>query len=400
MSALSRRSFVRTVGAGSVGALALPLIAARGQEALVGSIASGSGAEDIELPPFVADLAARERQGVPKALRLDSNENPNGPGAAALDAMRAMFGESSRYPDMPASDLRTAIAKRHGVLAENVVTGCGSGEILRMSVNCFTDRTRALVSAAPTFEDPAAHAQRMGVAVRAVPVDRTLRLDLAAMATSAAGAGLVFFCNPNNPTSTVHGARAMEEFVRRVLRASPDTTILIDEAYHEYVEDPTYASSIPLAMENPRVIVSRTFSKIFGLAGMRVGYAVGQAATIKRLEKERLPSAVNVLGATAALASLNDAVHLDKERALNHAVKEFTRSFFEKAGYRVVPSHTNFIMVDIRRDSKQFQDACRKRDILVGRPFPPLTTLARVSLGTMDEMRRASDIFKSVLSIA
>jgi histidinol-phosphate aminotransferase len=269
-----------------------------------------------------------------------------------------------------------------------------------MSVNCFTDRAHPLVSAAPTFEDPAAQAQRMGVAVRAVPVDRALRLDLAGMGAGAEGAGLVFFCNPNNPTSTVHSGRAVQDFVRRVLRSSPDTTILIDEAYHEYVEDPTYATSIPLAMENPRVIVSRTFSKIFGLAGMRIGYAIGHTSTMKRLEKERLPSSVNVLGATAALASLNDTAHIDRERALNHSVKEFTRSFFEKAGYRVVPSHTNFVMVDIRRDSKQFQDACKKRDILVGRPFPPLTTLARVSLGTMDEMRRATDVFKSVLSVA
>ena len=400
MSSLSRRSFVRAVGAGSVGALAVPLIAARGQEAYSRVLTTEGSAAGLDLPPFEAELAERARRGVPKALRLDSNENPNGPSAAALDAMRGMFGESSRYPDLAISDLRTAIAKRHGVTVDNVLTGCGSSEVLRMAVNTFTDRAHALVTAAPTFEDPASQATRLGVPVRTVPVDANLRLDLSAMATSANGAGLVFFCNPNNPTSTVHGAAAVRDFVQRVLRASPDTTILIDEAYHEYVEEPTYSTAIPLAIENARVIVSRTFSKIFGLAGMRVGYAIGQVETIKRLQKDQLPSGVNVLAATAALASIGDAAHIEQERALNRAAKDYTRGFFEKAGYRVIPSHTNFIMVDIRRDSKAFQDACRARDILVGRPFPPLTTLARISIGTMDEMRRATDVMKAVLAIA
>jgi histidinol-phosphate aminotransferase len=395
MSSLTRRSFVKTVGTGSVGVIALPLIAARGNEAAVGELARGRA-----LTATAGESRAPLRIASPKALRLDSNENPNGPGEAALNAIRAMFDEAPRYPDVPSSDIRDAIAKRHGVAAENVVVGCGSGEILRMAAYAFTRPTRALVTAAPTFEDPTRHAQMAGAQIRAVPVDASLKLDLAAMAGQCAGAGLVFLCNPNNPTGTVHGARAIKDFVARVTRTSPETTILIDEAYHEYVEDESYATSVPLAMENPRVIVARTFSKIYGMAGLRVGYALGGTEAIKSLQEQKLPNAINVLGAAAALATLNDAAHIEREQSLNRIAKDVTRRFFERAGYRVIPSQANFIMVDVRRDSREFQDACRKHDVLVGRPFPPLTTMARISIGTLNEMQRALDVFKQVLSVA
>jgi histidinol-phosphate aminotransferase len=315
-----------------------------------------------------------------------------------MAGIRAALGEASRYPLTSPEGLRKAIAAAHGVSVDNVLLGCGSTEVLRMAVDAFTSRTRALVTATPTFEVPADRAYVIGAPVDAVPVDAELRLDLPAMAARSAGAGLVFLNNPNNPTGTLHSARAVNDFVRRVLADSPDTTILVDEAYHEYVEDPSYATALPLAMETPRVIVSRTFSKVYGLAGLRVGYAIAHPDTVKAMARHQLDVAVNVLGVSAAQAALADRDLVARERRLNHEAREFTQRFFEAAGYRVAPSHANFFMADIRRDSKDFQGACEKQGVLVGRPFPPLTTHARVSIGTMDEMRAAVEVFKRVLA--
>src|SRR2546422_46930 len=152
--------------------------------------------------------------------------------------------------------------------------GAGSWELLRIAVRLYTSSSRPLVTAAPTFELPEKMAEQLGVGVRRVPVDKDGRLDLDAMAEAARWAGLVFLCNPNNPTSTVHSARAVVDFVARVGQESPDTAILVDEAYHDYVTDPGYATAVPLALEHPNVVVARTLSKAYGMAGMRVGYAL------------------------------------------------------------------------------------------------------------------------------
>ena len=394
---LSRRTFVKAASAGGLGALTVPLIAARGSEAWRESL-SVAIPEPLATTGFAADERAPWRIAAPDALRLDSNENPNGPGAAALDAIRAMFREAPRYPDAPITDLQQAIARALAVSPDNVILGCGSGEILRMAVYAFTAPDRALVTASPSFEDPVAHAQITRAPVRASAVDRDLRLDLGRMADDAARAGLVFFCNPNNPTATVHGAAAVRDFIARVNQRAPECTILVDEAYHEYVDDPSYATAIPLALENPRVIVVRTFSKVFGMAGLRVGYAVGRPETLRQMNRHRLPNNINVLAAAAAIATLPDRAHIDTERRLNRAAREFTRQTLEGMGYRSTPSSTNFIMVPIGRDSRAFKDACAKHGVLVGRPFPPLTTHARISIGTMDEMKRAVDVFRQVLT--
>jgi histidinol-phosphate aminotransferase len=394
---LSRRSFVKTASVGGLGALTVPLIAARGSEALRGSAVSfESGAGGA------AGLASDERLGyrlaAPDAIRLDSNENPNGPGAAALDAIRAMFSEAPRYPDVSITNLRETIARQLNVAPDHVIAGCGSGEILRLAVYAFTSPERALVTASPSFEDPVYHAQITRAPVRASAVDGALRLDLARMLDDSSGAGLVFLCNPNNPTATVHGATAVRDFIARVNARAPECVVLVDEAYHEYVEDPSYATAVPLALENPRVVVVRTFSKVFGMAGLRVGYAIGRPETLRQMQRHRLPNNVNVLAAAAAIATIPDTKHIDQERRANRAAREFTRGAFERLGYKSVESQTNFLMVPIGRDSREFKDACAKHGVLVGRPFPPLTTHARISIGTMDEMKKAVDVFTQVLT--
>ncbi len=383
---VTRRSFVKVVGAGGLGAFAAPFLSARGAEA-----ASAASLDAmLQAPPA----------GTPVGIRLDSNENPNGPGRAVLDAVHEAFGVSNRYPAGPTTELVKALAKARGVTIENILMGCGSTEILSIAVRKFTSPTKALVMASPTYEDPAAVAKVFGTPVTAVPVTGDLKLDLDAMAEAARGAGLVYLCNPNNPTGTVHGAAEVNDFIAKLGQTSPDTTILVDEAYHEFVEDPSYATAIPVAMQNPRVFVARTFSKIYGMAGMRLGYAIGMPETIKAMTPLKLGHSTNMLAVAAALAALKDPAHVEREQRLNHDSKAFTQKFFEKSGYTVIPSAANFMMVDIRRDSKQFQADCKAHGVLVGRPFPPLTTHARISIGTLAEMRRAAEVFKRVLVTA
>ncbi len=393
---LSRRTFVKTASVGGLGALTAPLIAARGSEASREPFGlfepRGSAGR------FAWEERAASRVLSPDAIRLDSNENPNGPGQVALDAIRAMFGEASRYPDVPSVELQQAIARQLQVTPENVVVGCGSGEILRMSSYAFTGPERALVTAAPSFEDPVRHSEQMKAPIRAVPVDASLGLDLDRMLAETSGAGLVFLCNPNNPTATVHGASAVKEFIAQVNRRSPECIVMVDEAYHEYVDDSSYATAIPLALENPKVVAVRTFSKVFGMAGLRAGYAVGRPETLRRMQPHKLPNSINALAAAAAIASLPDQAHIERERQLNRTARDFTRKTFEGLGFKSGASNTNFIMVPIGRDSRAFKDACARRGILVGRAFPPLTTHARISIGTMDEMKKAAEVFREVLS--
>lgn len=382
--AISRRAFVGSLAWGGAAVLSGTAISARGREATTGD--------------WWREEAAGQLTPV-QGIRLDSNENPNGPAPAALDAVGSAFSEAARYPRSPASQLTAALARLHGVQEENIVVGAGSGEILRMAVYGFTSPTRPLVQALPTFEDPGRYAELIGTPVRAIPVDRQLRLDLNGMAAQVEGAGLVFFCNPNNPTATVHPAKAVADFTARVNKVSPTTIVLVDEAYHHFVEDPGYQTAIPLAMDNPRVIVCRTFSKIYGMAGLRIGYAIGQAESMKALRRHRLGNSVNVLGAAAAIASLPLTAHIEREKQRNHDAREFTRRAFASWGYQVGPSEANFVMVDIRRDAAEFQKACRANGVLVGRVFPPLTTHARISIGTEAEMPQAIEVFRKVLGV-
>jgi histidinol-phosphate aminotransferase len=176
--------------------------------------------------------------------------------------------------------------------------------------------------------------------------------------------------------------------------------ILMDEAYHEYVEDPNYSTSIPVSMDNPKVFTVRTFSKVFGMAGLRAGYAIGRPEALAPMGKHKLSSGVNVLAAACGIATLPDQAHINAEIKVNRDAKSYTVKAFEAMGFKPSASQANFIMVPIGRDSRAFKDACAKQGVLVGRPFPPLTTHARISIGTMDEMKKATEVFKSVLGSA
>jgi histidinol-phosphate aminotransferase len=399
--ALSRRKFMQSASAVGLGAFAAPLISGRGNEAFAAAMSEPGfypGMAPTALSAVEERLAYRSK--FKAGIRLDSNENPNGPGKAALEAVRGMFTESNRYPDDTEGELAAAIAKHQAVATQNVLMACGSGEILRSACYAYTGPGKHLVMGSPTFETPGGFAESMGARVERVPVDKQLRLDLDQMLDKATGAGLIFFCNPNNPTATVWGQSDVNNFIAQVNKRSPNTMILMDEAYHEYVEDPNYKTSIPVSMNNPKVFTVRTFSKVFGMAGLRAGYAIGRPEALAPMAKHKLSSGVNVLAAACGIATLPDQGHINSEIKVNRDAKAFTVKAFEQLGFKPSASQANFIMVPIGRDSRAFKDACAKQGVLVGRPFPPLTTHARISIGTMDEMKKAVEVFKSVLSSA
>jgi histidinol-phosphate aminotransferase len=378
---VSRRSFLGALKPGAP-AFSPAFVAARGREAFT---AEGATAD----PPPAS------------AIRLDSNENPLGPGPAAMEALTRAFADAGRYPTNArpsTTDLRAAVARRVGAQPENVALGAGSWETLRTAVRLYTSSSRPLVTASPSFELPETMAGQLGIGVRKVPVDKDGRINLDQMAEAARWAGLVFLCNPNNPTSTVHPAGAVAEFVARVRKESPETAILIDEAYHDYVTDSAYATALPLALEHPNVFIVRTLSKAYGMAGMRVGYAVGQPHTIEGFNRWAITFNQNSLAVAAAVASLDDPAHIAAERARNAEARTLTTRFFTDLGYKVMDSQTNFVFAEIGRSAGEFKEACAKRGIVVGREFPPLQkTHARVSIGTIDEMQRAGVVIAEVL---
>jgi len=386
--ALTRRGFVQSLGVGAAGVLTSSWVGARGRENAIWAA-------------FEPTLEA----GGPELIVLASNENPVGPGERVLSAVKSAFGEGGRAPGRYSNagrDLIDAIAKKQGVKAENVVLGCGSTQILRSATHLFTAKDKPLVGTIPTYEECAGYADMMGHPVRPVTLGADFTIDLDKLADASKGAGLVFYCNPNNPTATYVGARATREYFARVNRESPDTTILVDEAYFDYVTDSDHETHIPVAVENPRVIVARTFSKAYGMAGMRMGYAIGHKDTIKKMSDWDGGSgtgSLNVLALHAGITAIQqDASFTAAERARNQAVRDFTMKWFADRGMKPTNSQANFMFVNLGRPAKEFRDACRKKGVAVARDFPPFEkTYCRLSFGTMEEMQKAVAVFDEVL---
>jgi histidinol-phosphate aminotransferase len=389
---VSRRGFLQGLGVSRT-SHASAFIAARGHEEFVAeAMQQGRPLARPPLPPGV------------QAIRISSNENPLGPGKAAIDAILGRFPEANRYPfnSTPLdADLEILLAKLNAAKRENVVLGVGSQELLKNSARVFMSPTKHLVIPSPTYGDPAGFAQNvLKYTVKSAPVtEKTLKTDLSALLPHVKGAGLVYICNPNNPTSTINSAQEIKDFIAEVKKTSPTTAILIDEAYCDYAGD-GFQTAIPVALATPGVLVARTFSKAYGMAGVRIGYAIGDAATVKKMSAYKMPYNVNTFGVAAAIASLKDPQHIKEEAARNKAVRDFTVKALADLGYSSADSQTNFIFTDIGKTmtAAAFRDGCAAKGIMVGRDFPPLEkTWARISLGTMEEMQKATDVFRSVL---
>ncbi len=355
------------------------------RRSFAGTLGLAAGAALLESPlSRIAEAAARTPRPA-DAILLNSNENPYGPSPKALEAYAQAASVANRYPDTAEDALRGAIAKHHGVAAEQVVLGCGSSEVLQMADLAFAGPGHPVVAAEPTFEAVLLYAKAIRADGVKVPLTADFRHDLPRMAAAAAeGAGLVYVCNPNNPTATIVTADELAAFVARV---PSSVTILVDEAYHHFVEDPRYRSAVELIARAPNVVVTRTFSKIYGMAGLRLGYAVGSKERIEAMAAFASFSNANSGVLAAALASLSDPDLVLRQRKLMNDTRRELVAEMARQGRRTIPSETNFVMIDVGGDVAPVIAAFRKRNLLVGRKFPSLPNWLRITVGKPEEMR-------------
>jgi histidinol-phosphate aminotransferase len=332
------------------------------------------------------------------AIHINFNENPYGPCPRAIEAITRSETVACRYPDSIYSRLTQVIAEFHHVSPENIALGCGSTEILRACDDAFLSSGKNFVIAEPTFEAVTHYAVACKATAVKIPLTSDFRHDLPKMAAACTDStGLVYVCNPNNPTGTIVTRDEMTDFMNRV---PSSVQVLVDEAYFHFVEDPRYSSVIDWTAKYPNLTVARTFSKVYGMAGMRLGYAIAQKQMIAALRRELTEQNGNAAVLPAAIASLNDpdVVPLNKKR-LNDTRKWIT-SELAKDGHRLIPSEANFFMVDVGGDVSPVVEAFRQRKIMVGRKFPSMGNWLRVSVGKPEEMRKFLAAFREIIPLA
>ena len=347
------------------------------------------------LVPYVPGKPIEELErelGIPRAIKLASNENPLGPAPKSLAVLNEVGPLLHRYPDGGAHKLRAALADRFKLTPDRVVLGNGSDEILGLLARAFLSPGDHAVMADTTFviynmEVTAAH----GVAVT-VPL-KAWRHDLNAMADAITPATrLVFICNPNNPTGTMVTAHEVETFMARL---PPDAIAVFDEAYFEYVRDQRFPDSLAYVRANRNIVVLRTFSKIYGLAGLRIGYGLTTPEIAGYLNRVRPPFNANSVAQRAALAALDDDDHVARSRALNQAEMAIVRAGLVALGLDPAPSETNFLFFDVRRDGRQVFDALLRHGVIVRHIEG---SMLRVTIGLPEENRAFLAALKTVLS--
>jgi histidinol-phosphate aminotransferase len=328
-------------------------------------------------------------------VRLSANENPYGPCPKALQAITDSFGLACRYPDEHNNVLIDKLAKLNSVDRNQILLGDGSGEILKLCAETFTGpQNGKLVAADPTFEAILNNASANGAEVVKVPLTNSFTHDLTKMLAAAKG-GLTYVCNPNNPTASITPKDELRDFITKAPR---ETMILVDEAYFHFADSPDYESVIPLVKDHPNLIVSRTFSKIYGMAGLRCGYCVAQKETIERMRPNQMWDSVNCMALAAATASLDDPDHVPNGQRLNKEAKQFTTSELEKMGYKSIPSQANFIMFDCKKPVVPLIKAMKDRNVQVGRLFPALPNHMRLTIGKKSEMDAFLLAFRQVIA--
>ena len=332
-------------------------------------------------------------------IRLDMNINPYGPSPKVLEVIRANLDLVNRYPDDDYHLLSERIADLHKVKSNELTLGSGSREVLRMAVDAFLTRDKTLVLASPTFEPMANLARQVGADVKAVPINRRYAHDLDAMLRRVnASTGLVYICNPNNPTGSLTPRKDLEAFLERL----PSTvTVIIDEAYHEYV-GPTsdYKSFIDQPIDDKRVIVVRTFSKIYGMAGLRLGYAISSAEMSRKLSLTQLKRGVNIVAARSAAAALDDSeyIRISSRRNANER-----QEFYNQTNARMlrqVDSLTNFVFTKTGLPSSQVIEHFERNGIILGPVVPEMDRYVRVAIGTKENMKEFWRVWDSLPSMS
>jgi histidinol-phosphate aminotransferase len=352
---------------------------------------------DASLPAQQTASAVKVGDGDYDAMaKLGNNENPWGPPDSVVKAMTDAFKYANRY-GYPDGDIQAVIAKHHGVKPENVLLGAGSGEILNVVCGAFLEGDRNVVGAEPSYNVLYQHATALRHDVIKVPLLADFRQDIPAMIRATRqnhrDVGFVYLCNPNNPTGRVVPKREVAQLLDGI---PEDVPVLIDEAYHHFVEDPSYATSVPWVIDGRQVIIARTFSKIAALAGMRLGYAVAPAELVRKMRPYQTGT-INAVVKWGAVAALQDTASQARVKRMTIALREQATGDLAKQGYDVIPSDANFFMVHIRQPVPPVIEAFKKKGVIVGRAFPPMMEHLRVSIGTAEEMGRFMTAFREIV---
>lgn len=367
---ISRRKFTQLLGIGAAAAVVRPQFSVAAEQPVTPASVTG-------------------------VVRLSANENPYGPSPKAHKAITNAFDQCCRYPDVQNEVLIDKLAKLNNVSREQIVLGDGSSEILKLAAEAFTGPQKGkLIAADPTFEAILEYAKANGADVVKVPLTPNYSHDLEKMG-GAAQKGLIYVCNPNNPTASITPKDELRDFIAKT---PSDTIILVDEAYFHYADSPDYESAIPLVKDHPNLIVARTFSKVYGMAGLRCGYGVAQKQTIARIHPYQMWDSVNIMALAAAIASLEDADQVNNGRKLNSEAKNFTLSELDKLGYKSISSQANFIMFDCKRPVVPLIKALKNRNVAVGRLFPAMPAHMRLTIGKKSEIESFLAAFKQVMA--
>ncbi len=347
---------------------------------------------------FPSLLSATPRRLPDGSVRLNSNENPLGISPAARQAIIDGLDLCNRYPGASREPVMEALAKKHGVKTANIQLGAGSTEILQIFVQLF-GRGAPIVAADPTFEDVPRYARPFSIPLEMVPLRADYSHDIGRMqevVRASGGPAIVYLCNPNNPTGTITSCAEIDSWIG----SAPDNVyFLVDEAYYEFAESAEgYWSALKWVESKPNVIVVRTFSKIYGMAGMRLGYGVAHEDTVQRVGAIAASNNANHLASVAGLASLNDEQMIPRSIDANTRARRILEDTLDDLGIEHLPSHTNFLMHRITGDLRTYRDRMREQGWLVGRAFPPMLTYNRVSLAMPDDMARFSETLRNFRS--
>jgi histidinol-phosphate aminotransferase len=385
--AVSRRSFVGGIAA------ALGYVGAGRDVDLFAQQPGRAGGGRGPRPPI--DLS--------KVVKINNNENPYGVPDTVMQAMDApsTWQWANRY-GTPDGGLNQAIQDVHGVKPENIILGCGSGELLSsITIALLIDNPKKKVLGSnPTYNDPYSRAAMIGRETIKVPLNKDYTQNIPAIIDvankRAAEIGFIYIVNPNNPTGIVVPKDQIQKLLDGIPKGMP---VLIDEAYHHFVDNPNYESSMKYVLEGRPVIVCRTFSKIAALAAMRLGYGISTPELIKKIHPFTTGSQ-SVLVKFGGAASLKDTAGQAKTKALNAQIRNDTMAKLKALGYEVLPSDANFFMVGLHREVNEVAAEFQKHDVLVGRPFAPMTQHLRVSVGTQAEMDKFMTAFKTIMGAA
>lgn len=326
---------------------------------------------------------------------LNANENPDGPCRAAIEAMNKVVPASWRYHYPEMREFTTTVARSEGLEPDWVILGAGSTEVLNVIVAAYASPTQPLIAPVPTFEVPAEFARALGHKYVSVPLAPGYKPDLKRMAEEAerAGGGLIYLCNPNNPTSLLLPKSEVAWLVNNLPK---ETLLVLDEAYLHFVEGHEEHTGLPWVRDGKNVMVTRTFSKIYGMAGLRIGFGCARPDLIGKLRPYR-NNAVTVVGVRAVAASLGEAAKLLPERrARLIRVRSGLLEWLRTRGLGYIEPSANFVMIDAGVDARQLGLALLAKDVAVGRPFPPLNKMLRVTIGTEADMARFRAAFAEV----